>query len=470
MHAYDFMRDVVDSQHRRKPKGVFSVCSTHPSVIAATLKDARDRETVVLLESTSNQVNQFGGYTGMTPAQYFHWIRGLERSLRVPEGSVLIGGDHLGPFPWRTEPAATAMDKAKLLVQECVKAGYEKIHLDATMRVADDTGDHARPLDPRMSAQRTAELCQVAESAYKELRRDNPSARAPLYVIGSDVPLPGGTPSEGIAPEITRVDDLMGTMELCQSAFRQLGLASAWERVVAVVVQPAVEHGARVIHPYVREKVKDLTAALAKLNNVVFEAHATDYQTAPALRAMVEDGFGILKVGPSLTAALREALFLLSHMEEILAARGTFTPSGVPQALDAAMIAGAAALEGVLFRQREGACIRAYLRTFRPVPILLECAVRRVGCRTPEIQHPLQRAVRQPAQPVHAEAIPDGAARAPVRGPRCAHRDPDRGGPSLLPGGRRGTVSRSSTRRPVPSSATIDPWRAPASDGVPAIS
>ena len=230
------------------------------------------------------------------------------------------------------------MDKATLLVQACVKAGYVKIHLDATMRVADDPGDHARPLDPRMSAERTAQLCQAAESAYKEVRQDSPDARPPLYVIGSDVPLPGGTPSEAIAPEITRVDDLLGTMALCESAFRQRGLSDAWERVVAVVVQPAVEHGARVIHPYVRENVKALAGALQGLKNVVFEAHATDYQTGPALSAMVEDGFGILKVGPSLTSALREALFLLTHVEEILSSQGTLTPSRVPQALEAAMI------------------------------------------------------------------------------------------------------------------------------------
>jgi D-tagatose-1,6-bisphosphate aldolase subunit GatZ/KbaZ len=293
---------------------------------------------VVLLESTSNQVNQFGGYTGMTPAQYFHWIRGLEQSLGVPAESVLIGGDHVGPFPWRTEPAATAMEKAKVLVQASVKAGYVKIHLDATMRVADDPGDHTRPLDPRTSAERTAQLCEAAESAYGELRQESPHARAPLYVIGSDVPLPGGTPSEAIPPEITRVDDLLNTMALCESAFRQRGLAGAWERVVAVVVQPAVEHGARIIHPYVRENVKALTGALRGLSNVVFEAHATDYQTGPALREMVEDGFGILKVGPSLTSALREALFLLTHVEEILSSQGTLTPSRVPQALDAAML------------------------------------------------------------------------------------------------------------------------------------
>jgi D-tagatose-1,6-bisphosphate aldolase subunit GatZ/KbaZ len=338
MDAYDFLREVVVSRRRGSPRGIFSVCSGHPAVIAATLTNARDRGSFVLLESTSNQVNQFGGYTGMTPAQYFQWIRGLEQSLGVPKESVLIGGDHLGPFPWRTEPAGQAMDKATRLVQDCVRAGYGKIHLDATMRLADDPGDHARPLDPRLSAERTAHLCQAAEASWQELRKDQPDARPPLYVIGSDVPLPGGTPSVAIAPEVTRVDDLSSTMELCRSAFLQRGLSDAWKRVVAVVVQPSVEHGAFIVHPYIRRNVEALTGALRGLGSVVFEAHATDYQTGPALREMVEDGFGILKVGPSLTTALREALFLLTHIEEVLAASGALTPSRVPQALDAAMV------------------------------------------------------------------------------------------------------------------------------------
>ena len=42
---------------------------------------------------------------------------------------------------------------------------------------------------------------------------------------------------------------------------------------------------------------------------LVYEAHSTDYQPAAALRALVDDGFAILKVGPGLTFALREALY-----------------------------------------------------------------------------------------------------------------------------------------------------------------
>ena len=338
MDTYQLLRDIVSSFHGGTPFGVFSVCSSHPSVIDATLKAALKHGSAVLLESTSNQVNQFGGYTGMKPQDFFQWIRGLQRSIGIPNESVLIGGDHLGPFPWKIEPAATAMDKARELVRACVAAGYSKIHLDATMHLADDRGDRSRRLTPRVSAERTADLCRVAEAAWQELHHMRPEAQPPVYVIGSDVPLPGGTPSGAIPPEITRVEDLQDTIALCESAFRKLGISRAWERVIAVVVQPAVEHGARVIHPYIREKVRALTAALRGMRNVVFEAHATDYQTAAALREMVEDGFGILKVGPSLTSALREALFLLTDVEEVLAPLMGLTPSKVPQTLEAAMV------------------------------------------------------------------------------------------------------------------------------------
>jgi D-tagatose-1,6-bisphosphate aldolase subunit GatZ/KbaZ len=51
---------------------------------------------------------------------------------------------------------------------------------------------------------------------------------------------------------------------------------------------------------------------------LVFEAHSTDYQTPENLRALVEDHWAILKVGPGLTFALREALFALARIEDEL--------------------------------------------------------------------------------------------------------------------------------------------------------
>jgi D-tagatose-1,6-bisphosphate aldolase subunit GatZ/KbaZ len=48
---------------------------------------------------------------------------------------------------------------------------------------------------------------------------------------------------------------------------------------------------------------------------LVLEAHSSDYQKPIAYQELVRDGFAILKVGPALTFALREALYSLAAME-----------------------------------------------------------------------------------------------------------------------------------------------------------
>jgi D-tagatose-1,6-bisphosphate aldolase subunit GatZ/KbaZ len=103
-----------------------------------------------------------------------------------------------------------------------------------------------------------------------------------------------------------------------EDKFRSLGLDSAWERVIGLVVQPGVEFGDSEVHEYDRKKAAELTASLKDWQQGVFEGHSTDYQTPQGLREMVEDGIAILKVGPALTFALREALFALEAIEREL--------------------------------------------------------------------------------------------------------------------------------------------------------
>src|ERR1700757_3791178 len=55
---------------------------------------------------------------------------------------------------------------------------------------------------------------------------------------------------------------------------------------------------------------------LAQHPGLIFEAHSTDYQTPESLSALVRDGFAILKVGPGLTFAMRQALFSLAAIED----------------------------------------------------------------------------------------------------------------------------------------------------------
>ena len=102
-----------------------------------------------------------------------------------------------------------------------------------------------------------------------------------------------------------------------QAAFKAEGLESAWERVIALVVQPGVEFGDDFILEYHSGAARHL-AHFAETIPFVYEAHSTDYQTAPILRQLVRDHFAILKVGPALTFAFREAVFALAMLEDEL--------------------------------------------------------------------------------------------------------------------------------------------------------
>jgi D-tagatose-1,6-bisphosphate aldolase subunit GatZ/KbaZ len=132
------------------------------------------------------------------------------------------------------------------------------------------------------------------------------------------------------------VEDAERTLDLVREAFRRRGLDRAWDRVIALVVQPGVEFGDEALFPYRREAAAGLRA-LAEARVLLFEAHSTDYQDEEALRALVADHFAILKVGPELTFAFREAVFALESIERELLGRAG-RPSGVQQALDEAMV------------------------------------------------------------------------------------------------------------------------------------
>jgi len=332
-NACQRLQDVIHRNRRSGNTGVCSVCSAHPSVIAAAIQQAIQDGSILLVESTSSQVNQFGGYTGQRPDQFAKFVHSAAQLAGLPKERILLGGDHLGPYPWRNEPSAVALEKASELVRTCVLAGYGKVHLDASMACADDrtTGP-----DERIIAQRAAILCRAAESAQAELPAGSPPL---LYVIGTEVPAPGGESVEGLPPATTPAESVPHTLEVFRAAFQEQGVSPAWERVIGMVVQPGVEFGENVIFDYDRQKARTLSSALPEHPALVYEAHSTDYQSPIALQQMVEDHFAILKVGPWLTFAFREAVFALSAIErEVLSHRKGVRVSQVREALEAAML------------------------------------------------------------------------------------------------------------------------------------
>lgn len=305
------LTDVVSAQHNGEAKGITSICSANPLVIEAAFRHALPGDNPVLIESTCNQVNQFGGYTGMMPTDFAGFVGQIADACGFPRDRLILGGDHLGPSPWQHEPAHLAMEKARILVQACVQAGYSKIHLDASMKCGDD--EPHRPMDKALSARRAADLAVVAEEAHRFLPQGSP---APAYVIGTEVPLPGGVHEQEDVVDVTAPADVAETIEITRQAFLERGLAAAWQRVIAVVVQPGVEYGDSSLFEYNRDKALGLSRFIEGHPGLVYEAHSTDYQTAETLRQLVEDHFAILKVGPALTFALREAVFALELAEE----------------------------------------------------------------------------------------------------------------------------------------------------------
>lgn len=306
--------EMIENQKKGIKKGICSVCSANKYVIEAAMENGLKNNETILIEATCNQVNQFGGYTGMTAIDFKNFVYEIADKVKFPYDKIILAGDHLGPNPWQKDTAEIAMEKSKVMIKDFVLAGFNKIHLDASVHLGDDNKDI--PLAPEVAAKRAAEMCEVAEKAYLELKEKDSNAIAPVYVIGTEVPTPGGMQEEeeeGL--QVTKLEDLENTIKVSKDEFLKLNLAEAWERVIAVVIQPGVEFGDSEIIEYNREKALHLKKYIEADKNLVFEGHSTDYQTKKCLKEMVEDGIAILKVGPWLTFAVREALFALNQIE-----------------------------------------------------------------------------------------------------------------------------------------------------------
>ncbi|HEU4959298.1 MAG TPA: D-tagatose-bisphosphate aldolase, class II, non-catalytic subunit [Sphingomonas sp.] len=301
------IRDLIARHKAGERVGITSVCSAHPLVIEATLRHALAHDVpLALIEATSNQVNQDGGYTGMKPADYREFVWAIADRVGFPRTRLALGGDHLGPNAWTGLPAEEAMAKAEVMVADYVAAGFGKIHLDCSMSCAGDPV----PLPERTIAERAARLCRAAEAAYA-----GDPADAPSYIIGTEVPVPGGAAEDLDELALTTPQAALATIAMHRDLFAEQGLASAWDRVIATVVQPGVEFDHDKVVDYAPEKATALSAAIEPVEHIVYEAHSTDYQTPAALAALVRDDFAILKVGPGVTFALREALWALDAIE-----------------------------------------------------------------------------------------------------------------------------------------------------------
>jgi len=300
--------DIVKRHKAGENNGIYSVCSAHPFVIEAAILQALRDNSSLLIEATSNQVDQYGGYTGMKPVDFRNFVFDMAEELGFPVSNLILGGDHLGPNRWQDLSASEAMTKADALIAAYVAAGFKKIHLDCSMSCADDP----IPLSDEVVAARAARLAKVAETTAF----DAFGASDIVYVVGTEVPVPGGAAEELEGVEVTSPQAAQKTIQCHQRAFKQEGVSSCWARVIGLVVQPGVEFDHTGVIDYCPEDAQELSQVVDDFEHLLFEAHSTDYQPDQAYHDLVNDHFAILKVGPALTFAMREALFNLCAIEE----------------------------------------------------------------------------------------------------------------------------------------------------------
>ncbi|QFI68748.1 D-tagatose-bisphosphate aldolase, class II, non-catalytic subunit [Sinorhizobium alkalisoli] len=321
---YNRIANIARDRSSGSLSGIPSVCTAHPLVIEAALLHGKMAGTEVLIEATCNQVNQEGGYTGMTPAAFRGFVQDIADRVGFDRSHLILGGDHLGPNPWKHLPAEEAMCRAEAMIGAYAEAGFTKLHLDTSMGCVGESV----ALADEVTAARAARLATVAEASAKGSK--------PSYVIGTEVPVPGGALESIGHLEVTSAEAALRTVEVHRAAFAAIGAERAFDRAVGIVVQPGVEFGNANVIIYRREQARALSAVLSRMPQFVFEAHSTDYQPPEALGALVEDGFAILKVGPWLTFALRETLYGLDQIAQVL--DPAFARNGLYSTMEALML------------------------------------------------------------------------------------------------------------------------------------
>ncbi len=319
------LREVIARNRAGEAVALPSVCSAHPEVLLASARLAARMGTPLLVEATSNQVNQFGGYTGMKPADFVLYLRGICDRAGLDFGRVILGGDHLGPQVWRSRPAAEAMDHAATLMRLFVEAGFTKIHLDCSEGCA---GEPAHVSDA-LSAERSAALMAVCEEYA-------PDPAALSYIVGTEVPPPGGARvEEGEAAIIpTAPQSARATLLAQRRQIEAKVSAAGWSRVVALVVQPGLEFSGHDVHAFDCASPDALSPVLDDFAGIAFEAHSTDYQRPEVYAELARRHFAVLKVGPALTYAYRQAIYALDLLADFLDSR----PSQLRAAMEALML------------------------------------------------------------------------------------------------------------------------------------
>ena len=280
-------------------RGFYGIHSTHPLVLRAAMRQALGDGNVLLVEFDGPQR---GKNSIKRPGDYTLFLNKLACDNGFPPERLVIGSGQMRVNSRQVlqeeQSRLQFHEKAVAWVVECVNAGFEKIYLES-----------GELTESGQIAALQADLCRAAENAFE---RAGTGKGQPYYVLGTL--FTAADENKQLKPEEI-VDSVTAIWKAGKKAFQAAGLEDAWQRVIALAVQPEMGYTDYEVKPYQSETALGLKQLSEKYGRFVYEVPSADYQPSLSVERLHADRFAILGIGPELTFTMREALFSLAMLE-----------------------------------------------------------------------------------------------------------------------------------------------------------
>ena len=272
-----------------KIKSIPSFCTSNKEVLNSIMVFAKIYNLPLLIETTSNQVNQFGGYSKLTPRKFYNKIMKMTERFNLNKNRVRIGADHLGPLPWAKKNEKIAIKNSIRLFRDCVKTGFKKIHIDTGMNLKND-----RKLNKNIIIERCRKIYfSCTTDKFKKID----------FIFGTEVPAAGGSKKFKLMQ--TSLDSIKDDVKEYKKLRKNFSL----------VIEPGLSFTNNKAYKLNMVSFKKKLKFSKKLK-FFYEAHSTDYQSLGSLKKLVNNNFLYLKVGPEMTYSFMRAVLFLEKLEK----------------------------------------------------------------------------------------------------------------------------------------------------------
>ena len=281
-----------------KKKALPSFCTSNTDVLESIIFFCNLNKLPCLVECTSNQVNQNGGYTGKTPKKFYEELIKISKKKKFKRKNLYLGGDHLGPLPWKSLNSKIAIKNSIIMIKDYLKKNFCKIHIDTSIKCSNDKFINNEIIFDR------SKIILSDKIIRKKINKL-------FLVIGTEVPLSGSNSSKKIVK--TSYNQILGEIKKFKE---NLQLMKSKNKMFALVIEPGMKYlHTSIISPKFSNFKKRKKLSLTE--KFVFEAHSTDYQSLNVLKLLVKNNFKFLKVGPELTYNFSRSLFFMQRIEEV---------------------------------------------------------------------------------------------------------------------------------------------------------